>query len=84
MMRAMGRPPQDDKTRDVTIEFRCMLEQRDAYDAAADLAGMVRSEWMRARLDEAAERETRGQRVASRSKLNARAGKASTRNDGEK
>jgi uncharacterized protein (DUF1778 family) len=54
-----GRPPQDGKTREVTVEFRVMLVQRDAYDAAAELAGMTRSEWMRARLDEAAERETR-------------------------
>jgi uncharacterized protein (DUF1778 family) len=54
-----GRPPEDGKTRETTVEFRVSLEQRDAYDVAAELAGMTRSEWMRARLDVAAERETR-------------------------
>jgi uncharacterized protein (DUF1778 family) len=54
-----GRPPEDGKTREVTVEFRCGLEQRDAYDVAAKLAGKSRSEWLRDLADEAAERETR-------------------------
>lgn len=54
-----GRPTEDEAKREVRIDFKVMLVQRDAYDAAAELAGMTRSEWIRARLDEAAWKETR-------------------------
>lgn len=54
-----GRPFADEAKRDVKIEFLAMASQRDAYDAAAEAAGMKRAEWIRERLDAAAERETR-------------------------
>lgn len=54
-----GRPPEDGEKRTRKLECKVMQAQLDAYDAAAELAGMTRSEWVRARLDEAAERETR-------------------------
>lgn len=54
-----GRPTEDEAKREVRIDFKVMLVQRDAYDTAAELAGMTRSEWIRARLDEAAWKETR-------------------------
>lgn len=61
MMRAMpkGRPFADEAKREIKIEFLAMVTQRDAYDAAAEAAGMKRAEWIRERLDAAAERETR-------------------------
>lgn len=58
-MRAMGRPPQDDKTRTRRLEVRATDDQLAAWRAAAELSGEELSAWVRRTLDEAAERETR-------------------------
>jgi len=53
----MGRPPKSgDKAMFGRLEIRIDAAEKAAYDKAAKLAGMERSDWMRAILNEAAER----------------------------
>lgn len=59
MMRPMGRPPQDDKTRTHRLEVRATDKQLASWRAASELNGEDLSAWVRRVLDEAAERETR-------------------------
>lgn len=54
-----GRPPQDGEPRRAMLQVKCHEHQRDAWRAAAEVSGMELSEWVRERLDAAAEKETR-------------------------
>jgi uncharacterized protein (DUF1778 family) len=52
----MGRPPKSgSKSMGERLEIRLLPGEKDAYDAAADAAGMERSEWIRLVLNGAAE-----------------------------
>jgi predicted HicB family RNase H-like nuclease len=55
-----GRPPlPDERRKGKRIEIRADPGERDAYEAAADAAGIDLSEWIRTRLNRAAKHETR-------------------------
>jgi uncharacterized protein (DUF1778 family) len=53
-----GRPPlPKDRVKGGRIEIRVADAEAEAYDGAAKLAGIDRSEWIRTRLNNAAKRE---------------------------
>jgi hypothetical protein len=55
-----GRPPlPKNRIKGERIEIRAVAGEREAYEAAARAAGLERSEWIRSRLNAAAERESR-------------------------
>jgi uncharacterized protein (DUF1778 family) len=59
----IGRPPKSgDKTMTDRLEVRLEPGEKAAYDKAADLAGMERSDWIRAVLNDAAAKVLRGKR----------------------
>jgi len=59
----MGRPPKGgDKPMAGRLEIRVDPAEKAAYDAAADVSGLDRSEWIRLTLNAAAERLLRGRR----------------------
>lgn len=55
-----GRPPKDGETLAERVLLRAGVDQKAAWQAAADMEGVDLSTWIRDRLDAAAERETRG------------------------
>jgi uncharacterized protein (DUF1778 family) len=57
MKRRAGRPPKSgDGAMTARLEVRIEPDERDAYDRAAEAAGMERSDWIRATLNAAAKR----------------------------
>lgn len=48
-----GRPPEVGETRAVRLDVRVTAAERDAYDEAAERAGVDRSTWIRDTLDAA-------------------------------
>lgn len=55
----MGRPPKDGVTKAERVELRADADEVAAWDRAAERAKLSRSDWVRARLNSAAKRETR-------------------------
>lgn len=59
----MGRPPKSgDKPMADRLEIRVGPGEKEAYDKAAKLTGMDRSDWIRAALNAAARRALRGKK----------------------
>jgi uncharacterized protein (DUF1778 family) len=59
----IGRPPKSgDKPMAGRLEIRVDPCEKEAYDEAARLAGLERSDWIRATLNAAAKRVLRGKR----------------------
>jgi hypothetical protein len=57
----MGRPPKSgNKPMGQRLEIRLLPGEKDAYDKAADAAGLDRSEWVRLVLNDAATKCKRG------------------------
>ncbi len=60
----MGRPPKSgDKAMGQRLEIRLLPGEKDAYEKAADVAGIDRSEWIRLTLNDAAQRALRRRRT---------------------
>jgi uncharacterized protein (DUF1778 family) len=60
MEKKRGRPPlPENRRKGERIEFRAEPHERAAYEAAAQAAGLERSEWMRDRLNAAVRRESK-------------------------
>lgn len=56
----MGRPPKSgDRAMAGRLEIRLLPGEKEAYEQAADLQGMERSDWIRATLNLAAKRALR-------------------------
>jgi uncharacterized protein (DUF1778 family) len=55
----MGRPPKDGVAKGERVELRADADEVAAWDRAAERADMSRSDWVRARLNAAAKRESR-------------------------
>jgi uncharacterized protein (DUF1778 family) len=54
MKRRMGRPPKGDGPKGERLEIRVEAAEKRAYDVAAKQAGLKRSDWIRATLNDAA------------------------------
>jgi uncharacterized protein (DUF1778 family) len=66
MEKRMGRPPKSgDKPMTERLEIRLEKGEKEAYEQAARIAGMDRSEWMRAILNDAAKRRLPKKRAQS-------------------
>lgn len=58
MAKKRGQPPKPDRDRKgKTIQIRAVANEKEAFDAAAELAGLSLSAWMRERLRTAARKE---------------------------
>jgi hypothetical protein len=55
----MGRPPKDGTTKGERVELRADADEVAGWDRAAARAKISRSDWVRSRLNAAAERETK-------------------------
>ena len=61
MKKRMGRPPKNEgENLSERLDLRVTAGERAAYDAAADAAGLGRSEWIRAVLAKAAKKSLPG------------------------
>lgn len=52
----MGRPPDADEPRDVTVRLRAMADERAAWQRAAEQAGETLSSWLRTLANKAAKK----------------------------
>lgn len=59
MENKMGRPPKDGVAKGERVELRADSDEVALWDQAAERADLSRSDWVRARLNAAAKRETR-------------------------
>ena len=55
----LGRPPMHGETQSARLYLRAMSEEKSAYEAAAEAAGISLSDWIRDRLNNAAQEELR-------------------------
>jgi predicted HicB family RNase H-like nuclease len=53
--KSAGRPPKGDKPMGGRLEIRLVEGEKAQYERAAELSGVPLSEWIRARLNEAAQ-----------------------------
>jgi uncharacterized protein (DUF1778 family) len=61
----MGRPPKSgNKPMGKRLEIRVDAKEKAAYDRAAELAGMERSDWIRTILNDAAEKALKNRKTS--------------------